>query len=384
MTMSQASIPTVASFAARAENHEPLSVVFFGGSLTWGANASNPQTTSYRGLMMRYLREKYPRTSMAFHDAAIGGTGSQLAMFRLERDVLPHKPDLVFLDFTVNDGAEETDVQSLASYERIVRELLVSKSAVMPVLMVFKWHAEKPDAPRPPRHEAHLKLSAAYGLPSANVLDYVRAKAKAGTSPEDIWNLGDGGHPGDEGYRLFFEAVRNRFEQASMDKNPGIFPDQTVFENIYPKRTRHVLNTALPQGWTRQKTYRTALWFDGQASRWMGDVATAKNFSAPLEIEFEGSMVGFFGERNGLTPPIKVWIDGNPIQAPKASVGDYLWPLDSSRFAPAKKGSGNLFLWQSLSRDLADGKHTLRIEPAWEGTHQDAELRIESICFAGR
>ena len=375
---------TLADFAARAENREPLNVVFFGGSLTFGANASDPETTSYRGLMARWLREKYPRTPITFHDAAIGGTGSQLGMFRLERDVLRHKPDLVFLDFTVNDGAEETDVQSLAAYERIVSELLASDAAVMPVLMLFKWHAEKPDDARPPRHEAHLKLADSYGLPVANVLDSIRLKVKADTKPADIWNMGDGAHPGDEGYQLFFEAVRDAFNVAVEPKPAAVLPFKPLYGDLYPKRTRHLLTDALPEGWQRQKTWRTALWYDGMASRWMGDVAIATKESAPLEMEFEGSMVGFFGERNGLTPSIKVWIDGEPIQAPKNGGEGAIWKIDTTRFAPPKKGSGNLFIWQALAKDLPDGKHKLRIEPVWEGADKDAALRIESVCSAGR
>lgn len=378
-------VSTVASFHARAEKHEPLNVIFFGGSLTWGANASDPQRTSYRGRMMTWLREKYPHTPLTFHDAAIGGTGSMLGMFRVERDVLAYKPDLVFLDFTVNDGAEDTDIQSLAAYERIVRQLLAADTAVMPVLMTFKWHAEKPDAPRPPRHEAHLKLAAAYGLPVGNTLDYVRIKTKAGTPIPTLWPL-DGAHPCDEGYQLFFEAVRDRFELAITETTSAVIPATPVFEPLYTKTTRHILTDRLPDGWTRNITYRTSLWFDGMASRWMGDVATAsaKNNSGALEIEFEGSMVGFFGERNGLSPAIKIWIDGKPVQAPKAKDGDYDWPTSTVRFAPPKKGSGNLFNWQLIARDLPDGKHTLRIEPVWEGADKDAELRIESICSAGR
>ena len=378
-------LPTVASFAARAEKHEPLSVVFFGGSLTWGANSSDPQRTSYRGRMMTYLLKKYPNTPFTFHDAAIGGTGSQLGMFRLERDVLPYKPDLVFLDFTVNDGAEGTDVQALASYEHIIRELLGHNTAVMTVQMLFRWHAEKPDAPFPPRVEAHLKLSAAYGIPAGNAFDYVRAKAKAGMPIHTIWPL-DGAHPCDEGYQLIFEAVRDRFEQAITETTPTVLPAASVFDNLYPKTTRHILTDKLPEGWTREITYRTALWFDGMASRWMGDVATAsvKHKSPALEFEFTGSMVGFFGERNGLAPAVKIWIDGKPLQMPKAAEGDYLWPMSTAKFSPPKKGSGNLFLWQLISNELTDGKHTLRIEPIWEGADKDAELRIESICFAGR
>ncbi len=379
--------PSIRDFAQKAEKREPLSVVFFGGSLTFGANASDPNTTSYRGLMMQWLREKYPNTPITFHDAAIGGTGSQLGMFRLERDVLKHKPDLVFLDFTVNDDDSGTNMQPLASYERIVRTLLEHDSAVVPVLMLFKWHTgKKADDPFPPRHQAHIELSSAYNLPHANVLEYVRAKVNAGTDPATLWNVGDGVHPGDPGYRLFFEAVRDSFELATSDTSSPKLPAGTHFENLYPNRKRDILVSNLPDGWKQSTTWRTALWFDGMASRWMGDIATTseKADSGPLEIEFEGSMVGIFGERNGLTPPVKIWIDGKPIQAPKAKEGDFLWKLDTSRFAPPKMGSGNLFIWQPFAKDLPDGKHTLRIQPVWDGADEDAELRIESICSAGR
>ncbi len=377
--------PSLSTFASKAERREPLSVVFFGGSLTFGANASDPNVTSYRGRMMEWLRGQYPQTPITFHDAAIGGTGSQLGMFRLERDVLRHKPDLVFLDFTVNDGSDETDVHSLASYEAIIRTLLRNDVVVMPVIMLFKWHAEKPDI-TPPRHEAHLKLAAAYGLPAADVCGEIQKKTKAGLKPADLWNMGDGAHPGDEGYQRFFDAVKDRFEKGVLEKDPPVIPSATVFPDLYPERSRTLVADHLPSGWAMRKTWRTALWFDGMASRWMGDVATAsaKEKSGALEFAFDGSMVGFFGERNGLTPPVRIWIDGQPISSPQAKDGDLLWRLDTSRFAPPKKGSGNLFMWQAISKDLPDGKHTLRIEPVWDGADPDAELRIESICSAGR
>ena len=75
--------PSFAEFDAKAASGEArLNVVFFGGSFTWGAGASDPQRTSWRGLMMQYLLERYPKGSFAFHDATVGGTGSQLGVFR--------------------------------------------------------------------------------------------------------------------------------------------------------------------------------------------------------------------------------------------------------------------------------------------------------------
>lgn len=379
-------MPSLRKFHDKASRHEPVSVVFFGGSLTWGANASDPLLTSYRGRMMEWLRSQYPQTPIAFHDAAIGGSGSQLGMFRLERDVLAHKPDLVFLDFTVNDDAEGKDVQSLASYEEIVRKLLGQESMVVPVLMMFRWHAENAEAPLPARHQAHIQIAGHYGLPYANTIPYVRGKVAAGTDIKTLWPF-DGAHPDDPGYELFFEAVRDVYQQGVKEEATASLPEKPLFAALYPKRTRQILvDGKLPEGWTREKTYRTSLWFDGMASRWMGDVAcaTAASRSGALEVGFEGSMVGIFGERNGLAPAIRVWIDGKPVAPPKAKEGEWLWPMDTSRFSPPKKGSGNLFGWTVLAHDLKDGPHTLRIEPVWEGADKDAELRIESVCSAGR
>jgi len=62
-----------ADFDCRARAGERLCVAFFGGSLTWGANASDPQRTSYRALCGQQLEAHYPRARFRFVDAAIGG-----------------------------------------------------------------------------------------------------------------------------------------------------------------------------------------------------------------------------------------------------------------------------------------------------------------------
>ena len=98
-----------------------MTVAFVGGSLTWGAGASDPQRTSYRALVGRMLSDAYPKTQFTFVDAAIGSTGSELGLYRLQRDVLRYKPDLVFLDFARNDGIYSTTPDSLAAHEAIVR-----------------------------------------------------------------------------------------------------------------------------------------------------------------------------------------------------------------------------------------------------------------------
>ena len=86
---------------------------YFGGSITEGAGASSP-STCYRALVTEWFRSRYPDAEIREIQAAIGGTGSDLGMYREELDLLSKEPDLVFLEFAVNDGG--------VPYERILRQ----------------------------------------------------------------------------------------------------------------------------------------------------------------------------------------------------------------------------------------------------------------------
>ena len=75
-----------AKFDARARAGESLTVAYFGCSLMWSANASEPNETGFRGLMSRYLEQRYPKAHFRFVDASVGGTGAMLGVFRLGAD----------------------------------------------------------------------------------------------------------------------------------------------------------------------------------------------------------------------------------------------------------------------------------------------------------
>ena len=264
-----------AEFDKKAQEKKPLSVVFFGGSLTWGANASDPNRTSYRGLMMEYLQKKYPGTPFRFHDAAIGGTGSDLGMFRLERDVLSQKPDLVFLDFTVNDDMEGTNTEALASYEYIIRTLLKKNIPVVQVIMACGYHyREDYTSDEMTRRRDHLKIAGHYNLPVADIYHVMGGMLTSGElTVSGIWPF-EQTHPDDPGYKVFFEVVKVAYEKAVSDKKRCKLTEETLFQEMYnnPRRMKLVEND-LPEGWKRGKTYRTSMWYDGLSSRWIDDVA---------------------------------------------------------------------------------------------------------------
>jgi lysophospholipase L1-like esterase len=393
--------PSFADFDARAQAGQPITVVFLGGSLTWGANSSDPQKTSYRALMGEYLRRKYPHSSFDFIDASIGGTGSKLGIFRLERDVMAYHPDLVFLDFTANDGIEGQDPKAIISYEGLLRDMISAGVVVEQVYLGFKYNfGASYNLAKEPGYTQRRALADAYHTGCGDLFTYLQPKLVSGQLKiEDLWTLShgkDGAHPDDPGYEVFFEAARDGFEQAIAEKRVCIVPPQPVYSDAYHHRTRDVLvSHPLPAGWTREKTFRTSAWFDGLSSRWMGEVAMCDAKDAGhierLKVDFTGTLVGIIGEmsENGLD--FKAYVDGKLLpDATNPKAPSDVWHFNS------KVMKGNLFGWKQLSDSLPPGNHTLEIEPvipdetpaiAAPGAPKvppvKRQLRIESICSAG-
>lgn len=102
------------NFNKKLRAGEPVRIAYFGGSIT-AQNGWRPQS-------LEYFRSLSPSRKADEIHAAIGGTGSELGAFRLEQDVLRHKPDLVFVEFAVND-AGTSPYRIRQSMEGIVRHI---------------------------------------------------------------------------------------------------------------------------------------------------------------------------------------------------------------------------------------------------------------------
>ncbi|MDF3059438.1 MAG: hydrolase [Rariglobus sp.] len=357
-------------FDRRAQAGEKLGIVFLGGSLTWGAQATDPQLTSYRALTSRRLEERYPRARFRFWDAAIGGTTSQLGAFRLERDVLARKPDLVFLDFTVNDDSVPPVADRLASYEAIVRKLVSAGVPVVQAIFAVKKDV-LPGAAERPLDVAHKIIAQAYGLPSGDAVTLMRAKIAAGEATVDeLWDAPpDATHPGDKGYALYAGAVWAAYEKAVAEKQVCRVPETMLHADTYMavKRVRLSLLDALPEGWSVGNPHRSAVAFDFVMSRWADDMTIARGVDAkPLRLTVRGTNVLVFGEGTPISGRYEVRVDGGE-------------PKTYDPGQPAK--SGNFRHVQFIAQDLAaDREHVVEIRPLLT---EGQELRIESVCVSG-
>ncbi len=386
-----------AAFDARATAGERLSVVFFGASLTWGANASDQARTSYRAYLAEKLETRYPLARFVFHDSAIGGPGSTLGVFRIDRDVKRWRPDLVFLDFSANDDIYADSPVPAAAYEAILRRLIGDMQVpVVQVIFPFRWNIDRSHLPGMKRRAQHLSLSNAYGTGVGDAIELIIERVESGTVTLDaIWPH-DAIHPGDEGYRHFADAAWAGYEQAVAEQRCGRVPSEMLHDDLFvnARRVRFSELSPLPVGWSRGTPYLTALYYDWQMSRWMDDLVVAKPMPKekgsdgdasiedtaavePLRLLVRARYLLVFGEASPESAPFRVRINGAIVQV-NDGPGKGSELFEGNRW---EKGNGHLVY--ELASDLADDtEHLIEILPVFEeGRNQ--ELRLESLCVAG-
>jgi len=98
---------------AKLKAGKEVRVGYLGGSIT--------AAPGWRVKSLKWLQEQYPAAKLSEINAAIGGTGSDLGVFRAQHDVLQFKPDLLFVEFAVNDGGTGPE-QIQRCMEGIVRQ----------------------------------------------------------------------------------------------------------------------------------------------------------------------------------------------------------------------------------------------------------------------
>ena len=110
---------------AKASKGLPVTVGFLGGSITQGSLASR-QENCYASLVFDWWRQQFPNARLI--NAGIGGTTSQFGVARVEADLLQYKPDMVFVEFSVNDDATPFFMET---YEGLIRKILLSGAGLM-------------------------------------------------------------------------------------------------------------------------------------------------------------------------------------------------------------------------------------------------------------
>lgn len=292
------------NFFTKAKGGGEVRIAYFGGSIT-AQNGWRPKT-------LKWFQDQYPQTKFTQINAAIGGTGSDLGVFRCRRDVLDHQPDLLFVEFAVNDGGAAPE-QIYRCMEGIVRQTWQAnpRTDICFVYTVAGNMLETLQAGKYPRAASAMeKLADHYGLPSIHLGFEVARLEKAGKlifkgdkpkTDADKAKLGDkilfspdAVHPfEDTGHQLYLEAIVRSVPkiQAAGQPGPHALGEPFVADH-YAKAQMLPLNRAqLSAGWQKlPATNRLAKSFQNRLPElWMADQP-----GESLSFRFKGTAAGVY------------------------------------------------------------------------------------------
>jgi lysophospholipase L1-like esterase len=187
--VSNGDVTRLINVVAKARRGEPVTIGVIGGSITVGAFASKPEN-SYAGRLLAWWREQFPQCEFRSVNAGAGGTGSMVGAMRAEKDLLFAKPDLVVIEFAVNDYWTDGE-----AYEGLVRQILAQPNSPAVLLLFMMWQGGGND------QEMQSKVGAYYGLPMVSFRDALWPEISAGRIRWPDYIV-DTVHPNDAGHKL--------------------------------------------------------------------------------------------------------------------------------------------------------------------------------------
>lgn len=216
----------------RAAKGESLVIGFLGGSITQGSLSSTPKTC-YAYLVYEWWKKSFPNAAFSFVNGGIGGTTSHYGGARAWKDVLCYRPDIVTVDFSVNDDANEFFEET---YEGTLRRLLAAPSAPAVVVLNNVFYDTGKNA-----QDYHNRIADHYGIPHVSIKDTVYPDVESGKivradiTPDNL-------HPNDKGHRLVADEICKLLDSIKAEME-----EETIAgENIEGKSTKTEASVLLP------------------------------------------------------------------------------------------------------------------------------------------
>lgn len=381
------------------KENEKITIVTMQASVTQGAHSGNNGSNhtnmninqsdfikyGWAGRTINtYFADKYGEENVEYLSAAIGGTNTRQMLYRLQRDVLAHKPDVVFVDAPIND-TWSNDYDVAAFTEGIVRQLLKAKHQPVIVLNcvgvftassgVYTFTDKSSDTAVKNKNLSDL-LTEKYGLVQFDfyslmedaindslgakktdylIIDgaYVGDKLTAGDD-HSAWDvfMYDGIHPNRVGHGLYANYAVDVLKNTDLtaQKHTKTFDEPL---SGYEYNNPHMISwkeatekgmAVWSDGWNIEegKTYTSTNYTVCDGLVWSDGANKATSAGESVTFAFNGTAIGIYGRR------------GNSFAA--------AYDIDNGKYTGTFKNDGAdkvVVPWEI--HGLEDGEHTITI-----------------------
>ena len=213
----------------RAQAGEKITIGTIGGSITQGTAASTTDER-YANRALQWWAKTFPKAQLDFVNAGIGATDSYIGVHRVDADLLSKKPDVVIVEFSVNDTDAALNLQT---YDSLVRKILQAENHPA-VILLFTTQEDGTSL-----QDTHMQIGSAYNLPMISYKNAVLPEIEAGKftwkdiSPDNI-------HPNSVGHGIIGELLWSYFNSVyakldQIDTSDLTFTATPVTKDLYAK-----------------------------------------------------------------------------------------------------------------------------------------------------
>ncbi len=316
---------------AKIAKGETVTLGYYGGSITAAAG--------WRTITTDWFTKTFPNAKFEVMNASVGGSGSLVGVFRADDDLVAKKPDVVFIEFSLNDGSDVRDrpEEVTGALEGIIRKLRQSDPDT-DVCLVYTTTAEMLEKAKQGicsnSISLHERVATHYNLPSIKMgmeaaqlfadgkLVHQAPKTADGLTPDGkIIFSNDGSHPSEKGHELNGAAAVRGLEVLS--KLP---PDDGA--------VRPLPAPLSPLPWDKAKTVAakgradfTGTWAELTAANgpscrrfgkrfyeWFPALFRTVEPGASMTVRFRGTHIGFKGMEGPDSGVITYSMDGGAPQ----------------------------------------------------------------------
>ena len=209
----------------KAEEGKDISVAFLGGSITQGCHAEIHEK-SYAYLTYLWFKNKFEKANVKYINAGVGATGSVIGVHRAEREVLALDPDIVFVDFAVND---KVDDYCKEAYESLIRKIL-SWRKVPAIVEVFMSNDDFSNT-----QDQQIEIGKKYNISMISYRNVLKSEIEKGSFKwEDVEK--DEVHPNNNGHYILSQLLINFLEGVYSGEIKGSNEEIVLGEPLFGEK----------------------------------------------------------------------------------------------------------------------------------------------------
>ncbi len=350
--ISEGNLSRLQAVFAKAQNGENITLGVIGGSIT-RAGAKIAIDKRYANVMLAWWQKTFPKTKFDLINAGIGATRSDYGALRVQRDLLDKSPDLVIVEFAVND-LDTTEYAE--SFEGLIRKLLNApqRPAVMLLFMTRKDGSSVQDT--------EIKIGSHYQLPMISYRNAVWHEMQAGRlkweqiCPDEV-------HPNESGHALTGNLICQTLNKALKKYKKGeslsikkisapLYSDAYEFTSLSDAEMLIPVNN---EGWV----------YDGSGKDSKGWTSSVPGSIIEFEINGPNIYLSFW-KVNGAMGKAKVTIDGQTSEV-----------LDGW-FDQTWGGYRDMI---NIGKNVGQGKHLVHIELLADKNENSTGNEFRVLCL---